>query len=666
MEINQAVQQVAIGATTQNKGIVILKETIRPYEFTNPIRLNKENVILKGETTITQADGNQKVTLRMSRDAPNLGFYPGFIAIETNNIEVRNLHFNGNVTPNYGFNGFWEGLNNYRGYEVIYVGIWRQTESANPLSVSNIIIEDISAYDTPSDTIYGTARNIVVRNIRNVHIGHSGIDIRGWSPNTNLLIENIYCHDILNACVRFRVIDGAIVRNIYSDYYGGEPLPKSATLPNGKPYYNQDGIELWQEYDTGKMQNVYVENVVVKNPSYQGIIVVQDPTIMTSIFRNLTFKNIYIDCTPTQWSTNPCNTESGSSDSLVGGADKAGAIRLQNVESVTFDDVTTIGRRYGIRAVNYMPTPSSITIKNSEINNALECGITTVRGNSNYIWHVDNNNFWNNKANVCGYVQLGTGNTYNNPGTPTPPPTVIPTYTVSPTISPTIQPTGSQTPIPTTGIFPIADTSIKSGQPSLNRGGIPWIDVGTLAGSGYGNYRGLLMFDILGTPANTTIKSATLRLKYEGDNRNTPTTVGVYRPSSSWNSASTWNSFTPAGGSWYDKNGVSFGTTPYSQVIHPLGSNADINLDVTALVQSYTDGTYPNTGFFLKANEIESSYLTFHSSEASESLRPLLIIEYNTGITPTQLNNDIYALIVLLSVLGIVYVNGMGNKKKRR
>ncbi len=188
---------------------------------------------------------------------------------------------------------------------------------------------------------------------------------------------------------------------------------------------------------------------------------------------------------------------------------------------------------------------------------------------------------------------------------------------------------------PYTAITLIAsnDTSIKSGAPDLIRNSNTAIDLGRLAGSTYGNYRGLLYFNLSAIPSTAQINSAALTLVWEGENRNQTTVIGVYRPSTwdvlyaTWNSRQNGVSWTTSGGDWVDKNGVSYGSATYAEVTYPTGSMADANFDVTSLVQKYVDGTYPYTGFFLKANEVDNTYISFHSSEASNaSQRPRLII----------------------------------------
>jgi len=69
---------------------------------------------------------------------------------------------------------------------------------------------------------------------------------------------------------------------------------------------------------------------------------------------------------------------------------------------------------------------------------------------------------------------------------------------------------------------------------------------------------------------------------------------------------------------------------PYASVTFDasaLPDNRYHDLDVTELVQGYVNGTYNNTGFFLKAKDENDNYIAFYSSEWSNaSQRPKLVI----------------------------------------
>jgi len=146
-----------------------------------------------------------------------------------------------------------------------------------------------------------------------------------------------------------------------------------------------------------------------------------------------------------------------------------------------------------------------------------------------------------------------------------------------------------------------------------------------------------LYFDLSTIPQTAKVNSAKLILTWMYQYRNKTTVIEVFRPQASWDvSYTTWNSkqkgvpwITP-GGDWIDKNGVSYGTTPYAKATHTFGSTDNVNLDVTSLLQDYVEGKFTNAGFFLKANEIDETYLAFYGADwTNDFQRPKLVIEYD-------------------------------------
>ncbi|WP_321417674.1 disaggregatase related repeat-containing protein [uncultured Methanomethylovorans sp.] len=160
-----------------------------------------------------------------------------------------------------------------------------------------------------------------------------------------------------------------------------------------------------------------------------------------------------------------------------------------------------------------------------------------------------------------------------------------------------------------------------------------YLDIGKSTSS----YRDVMWFDLSAYNTTDTISEATLSLYWyypSATTRTSDTVVEVYRPVEwdpeyvSWNyrtSGTLWNT---AGGDWYDKNGVSQGSTPYASLTFPASivpGNKYYDFDVTDLVQEYVSGTYKNTGFFLKAKSESGNYIAFYSSEASNAaMRPKL------------------------------------------
>ena len=105
---------------------------------------------------------------------------------------------------------------------------------------------------------------------------------------------------------------------------------------------------------------------------------------------------------------------------------------------------------------------------------------------------------------------------------------------------------------------------------------------------------GLLCFkNIVGTgagqvPQGTQITEAKLRLWYVNDNSNA--NVYFYRMTVPWDENSTWNSI---GGGVQPGVNCANSVTRYLGTTHP----ADVNVDVTNIVQSWINGNYPNYGF---------------------------------------------------------------------
>jgi len=153
-----------------------------------------------------------------------------------------------------------------------------------------------------------------------------------------------------------------------------------------------------------------------------------------------------------------------------------------------------------------------------------------------------------------------------------------------------------------------------------------FIDVGGI--SGVGRYRDVMRFDLSEYEASGEVSDATLSLYWyypAGSSRPSDTIVEIYRPASSWDPGYvSWNkrnngiAWKNPGGDWYDKNGVSQGSTPYATMTikgSDLPDNRYYELDVTGLVQGYTSGTYENTGFLIKARTESNNYIAFYSSD---------------------------------------------------
>jgi hypothetical protein len=151
-------------------------------------------------------------------------------------------------------------------------------------------------------------------------------------------------------------------------------------------------------------------------------------------------------------------------------------------------------------------------------------------------------------------------------------------------------------------------------------------------------YRDVMRFN-LSEYAGSEIERATLSLYWyypAGSSRPEDTVIEIYRPASSWNSDYvSWNkrdkdiAWKNPGGDWYDKNGVSQGSTPYATITlkgSSLPDNRYYELDVTDLVKEYVSGKYANTGFLIKARTESNNYVAFYSSDWTEDQKPELTV----------------------------------------
>jgi len=160
-----------------------------------------------------------------------------------------------------------------------------------------------------------------------------------------------------------------------------------------------------------------------------------------------------------------------------------------------------------------------------------------------------------------------------------------------------------------------------------------YIDVGGTDGP---RWRDVIYFD-LSEYAGMEDLTGTLSLNWyypEGKTRTQDTVIEIYRPAYAWHPDHTswinrvhdkaWNN---PGGDWYDKNGVSQGSTPYASITikgSSLPDNKYYDLDVSGLVGEYLSGKYENTGFLIKARSEGSNYIAFRGMVAES--KPLLTV----------------------------------------
>ena len=220
------------------------------------------------------------------------------------------------------------------------------------------------------------------------------------------------------------------------------------------------------------------------------------------------------------------------------------------------------------------------------------------------------------------------------------------TYTVNLTVtdtigqkdSDTLQVVVSASSTPTgasSSYMAVADNRLRQTSQSTVYSTTNYLDVGKGASSS----RDVILFDLSAYNKTDTISKATLSLYWyypSGASRTSDTVVQIYRPAEwdpkyvSWNNRMNGISWSKAGGDWYDQNGISQGSTPYASLAFSaktVPGNKYYEFDVTKLVQQYINGTYKNTGFFIKAGTESGNYIAFYSSEYSNAaMRPKLTV----------------------------------------
>ncbi|WP_370573446.1 disaggregatase related repeat-containing protein, partial [Methanomethylovorans sp.] len=189
------------------------------------------------------------------------------------------------------------------------------------------------------------------------------------------------------------------------------------------------------------------------------------------------------------------------------------------------------------------------------------------------------------------------------------------------------------------------DNRLRESSPSTVLSTTTYLDIGRSAS----RCRDVMLFDLSGYQPTDTISKATLSLYWyypAGATRASDTVVEVYRPVEwdpkyvTWRSRASGTLWSTAGGNWFDKNGVSQGSTPYASLTFAGSKTPDnkyYELDVTQLVQDYVSGKYKNAGFFLKAKTESGNYIAFYSTDWSNAAqRPKLTVTSTSDVIPTD------------------------------
>ena len=257
---------------------------------------------------------------------------------------------------------------------------------------------------------------------------------------------------------------------------------------------------------------------------------------------------------------------------------------------------------------------------------------TDDKGIASYSWDFDSSNGITSEATTKTATK-----TYTTAGTYTVTLTVTDTSgqkssdTVKVVVGTT---TTSTTTTGSVSYTPTYDNQLRESNPAGVASATNYIDVGKSTS----RCRDVMLFDLSAYKTTDKITKATLSLYwyYPATKRSYDTVVEIYRPVEwdpkyvSWNSRMSGTLWGTAGGSWFDKSGVSQGSTPYASLTFPastLPGNKYYEFDVTQLVQEYISGKNKNTGFFLKAKTENGNYIAFYSSDWSNAAqRPKLTV----------------------------------------
>lgn len=184
-------------------------------------------------------------------------------------------------------------------------------------------------------------------------------------------------------------------------------------------------------------------------------------------------------------------------------------------------------------------------------------------------------------------------------------------------------------------LFPVHDNRLRASLADWVLSNSTYIDIGKRSSAS----RDVMLFNFSMYNTTDILSNATLSLYWYyplNTTRHNDTIVEIYRPFAwdpgfvSWNRQNSNVSWLTPGGNWFDRNGTIQGNEPYSSLTFAAANVSDNmyhDLDVTELVQGYINGTFNNTGFFLKARNESGNYIAFYSSDwQNGSQRPKLTI----------------------------------------
>jgi hypothetical protein len=200
----------------------------------------------------------------------------------------------------------------------------------------------------------------------------------------------------------------------------------------------------------------------------------------------------------------------------------------------------------------------------------------------------------------------------------------------------------------TIDLTPTADVRILSVLPDTNEANGALLSVYTLPGN---EQRTLIQFDLSSIPAGQQIESAILTLHNAlANNGGNPLglNMDVHAVTSSWNENEvTWNSAS-TGNAWTNAGG-DFNPFVYATATNQLGFGP-VTWDVTDLVQDWYDSSIDNDGLLIRS--FIGNQMTFNSKTVlPESVRPLLQVSYSVPEASTFL----LAGIGMITSIGYAY-----------
>ena len=204
----------------------------------------------------------------------------------------------------------------------------------------------------------------------------------------------------------------------------------------------------------------------------------------------------------------------------------------------------------------------------------------------------------------------------------------------------------------TTGDSLIAtqDTYVNSSQKSTNYGQSTSLIVDK-SGSGIGNSRALLLFDLADIPVNSTITSAVLVMR--ATQISSATDVNVYQVTQAWSEGS--GNATAGQANWDDRqSGVGWtskGGDFASTIVATLNTAAigQHTWDITSLVADWKAGVKANHGVILGSPNSGSGTVTYSSAEGA--FAPQLLVTFDISNAPPVITSNGGATSAALNVI---------------